>query len=406
MKKFKFKMTPHKLMIGLFAVVLCGTSLMTVILPKKKTSENENRSLATFPSVVNTKKLESAKNPADVWNSVKWKYINNRDGKAFKDDFETYLCDHLAGREVWVKASNNIQRLSGRLEINGVYTVDDQMVQTFRSYDADSVNASIDAMNKFAERFPDKEMFFMLAPTAQEFFTSRIPSHVGLMSQKAFIDDCYKKTDNISTIDCRSFLAGNSSEYLYYRTDHHWTSLGAFCAYQSASKLLGYTAYGFGSFNIETASNDFRGTLYSKTLDDRITPDIIDYYILAEGEPNVKLTSINGAEVKKYDSLYVRDYLEVKDKYSSFTGSNVPLVTIETDVDTDKTLLIIKDSYAHSLVPFLSKHYSKITMVDMRYINTDLNRFIDLDEYSQVLFMFNVISFAEDNGLSKLGLTK
>lgn len=405
MKKVNFKMTPHKLMIGLFAVVLCGTSLVTVILPKKKMSENENRSLAVFPSVVNSKKLENAKNPLDVWNSVKWKYINNREGKAFKDDFETYLCDHLAGREVWVKASNSIQRLSGREEINGVYTVDDQMIQTFRTYDADSVNASINAMNTFAERFPDKDVYFMLAPTAQEFFTNRIPAHVGLTSEKAFIDDCYKKT-NFTTIDCRSFLASNSSEYLYYRTDHHWTSLGAFCAYQSAAKVLGYSAYGFGSFNIETASNDFRGTLYSKTLDDKITPDTIDYYVLAKDEPKVRVTSINGAEVKKYDSLYVRDYLDVKDKYSSFTGSNVPIVTIETDVDSDKSLLIIKDSYAHSLVPFLSKHYSKITMVDMRYINTDLNQLIKLDDYGQVLFMFNVISFAEDNGISKLGLTK
>ena len=400
----KFKMTPHKLMIGLFAVVLCGTSLATAILPKKKMSENENRTLATFPSVVNTKKLENAKNPLDVWNSVKWKYIGNRSGNAFKDDFETYLSDHLAGREIWVKASNSIQRMTGRDELNGVYTIDDQMVQTFRSYDADAVNETINAMNSFAERFPDKDMFFMLAPTAQEFFTNRIPSYAGLTSEKTFIDDCYKKT-NFSTIDCRSFLVSNADEYLYYRTDHHWTSLGAFCAYQSAAKLMGYSAYGYGSFNIETASNDFRGTLYSRTLDDRITPDSIDYYMLTSGEPSVKLTSINGTETKKYDSLYVRDYLDGKDKYSSFTGSNVPIVTIESDVDSDRSLLIIKDSYAHSLVPFLSKHYSKITMVDMRYINTDLNRIIKLDEYSQVLFMFNVISFAEDNGLTKLGLT-
>lgn len=406
MKKPNFKMTPHKLMIGLFAVVLCGVSITTAALPKKSASENENRSLAKFPSVVNTKKLETAKNPKEVWDSVKWKYINNREGKAFKDDFETYLSDHLAGREIWVKASNGIQRLSGRDEINGVYTVDDRMIQTFRSYDADAADAAIAAMNGFAERYPDKEMFFMLAPTAQEFFSNKIPAHVGLASQKSFIDECYKNIEDITTIDCRSFLVSNSGEYLYYRTDHHWTSLGAFCAYQSAAKALGYSAYGFGSFNIETASNDFRGTLYSKTLDDSVTPDTIDYYFLADGEPSVKLTSINGADVKKYDSLYVRDYLDVKDKYSSFTGSNVPIVTIETDVDTDKTLLIVKDSYAHSLVPFLSKHYKKITMVDMRYINTDLNRFVKLDDYSQVLFMFNVISFAEDNGLTKLGLTK
>lgn len=401
-----FKMTPHKLMIGLFALTLCGVSLLTVILPKKEKSENENRYLAKFPTVVNDKKLESAKNPADVWNSVKWKYINDRSGNAFKDDFETYLSDHLAGREAWVKASNRIQRLSGKQEINEVYTVGDRMIQTFKKYDADSVNASINAMNTFAERFPNKQMYLMMAPTAQDFCMNKIPSYVGLLSEKTFIDDCYKKMKNIATIDCRSFLASSADEYLYYRTDHHWTSLGAFFAYQSAAKVLGYAAYGYGAFNIETASSSFLGTLYSKTLDDRITPDSIEYYMLTKNEPNIKMTSINGSEVKEYDSLYVRDFLDEKDKYSSFTGSNVPIVKIETDIDNDKSLLIVKDSYAHALVPFLANHYSKITMVDMRYINTDLNQLINMNEYSQVLFMFNVISFAGDSSLTKLGLTK
>ena len=118
------------------------------------------------------------------------------------------------------------------------------------------------------------------------------------------------------------------------------------------------------------------------------------------------MTCINGSEVKEYDILYVRDFLNEKDKYSSFTGSNVPIVKIETDVNTDKSLLIVKDSYAHSLVPFLSKHYSKITMVDMRYINTSLNDLINLDDYSQVLFMYNAVTFAEDGNITKLGLTK
>lgn len=402
----KFKMTPEKLMIGLFALTLCATSLLTVILPKKEKSENENRYLAEMPTIVNQKKLESAENAKDVWDSVKWKYINDRTGNAFKDDFETYLCDHLAGREIWVKASNAIQKLSGKQEINGVYTVGDSMVQTFKEYDEEIVDASLNAINTFARRFPEKQVCFMLAPTAQEFQYGNIPSYAGLLSEKAFIDDCYKKTENVTAIDCRSYLAGSADEYIYYRTDHHWTSLGAFYAYQSAAKALGYTAYGFGSFNIETASGDFRGTLYSKTLDDGITPDSIEYYILSKNEPEVKLTSTNGGEKVEYDSLYVRDFLNEKDKYSSFTGSNAPIVEIETDVDNEKSLLIIKDSYAHSLVPFLSKHYSKITMADMRYIHTDLNQLINLNDYSQVLFMFNVISFSEESSLANLNLTK
>lgn len=402
----EFKMTPHKLMIGLFALVLCGTSLLTAVLPKKERSENENRTLAQMPTIVNENKLKAAKNPADVWNSVKWKYINDRTGKAFKDDFETFLCDHLAGREMWVKFSNGIQRLSGKQEINGVYTYDGRMIQTFKDFDAELVNDSINAINGFAERFPDKQTFLMIAPTAQEFVSNKIPSYVGLASEKSFIDDCYKKARNVTTIDCHSFLAGSANEYIYYRTDHHWTSLGAFRAYQSAAKALGYTAYGYNSFNIETVSSDFRGTLYSRTLDDSVIPDSIEYYTLSKNEPQVKMTCMNGASVDEYDSLYVREFLEQKDKYSSFTGSNAPIVTIETDVDNDKTLLIVKDSYAHSLVPFLSKHYSKITMADMRYISTDLNQLIKLGDYSQVMFMFNAITFSEDGNLTKLGLTR
>ena len=118
------------------------------------------------------------------------------------------------------------------------------------------------------------------------------------------------------------------------------------------------------------------------------------------------MTIFDGMSETVHDSLYVREYLEVKDKYSSFTGTNMPLVTIETNVDNGKSLLLIKDSYAHSLVPFLSKHYRKITMVDMRNINVGLDKFIDINEYSQALFMFNAVTFSADEDILKISLTK
>ena len=295
---------------------------------------------------------------------------------------------------------------AGKKEINGVYTLDDQLIQAFKEYDPDTVQKSIDAMNGFAANHPDMQVSLMLAPTAQELFSSEIPAYAGYLSEKNFIDECYKKMSGISTVDCLSFLSGHKNDYVFYRTDHHWTSLGAYYAYCAAAKTLGYSSYGLDSFNIETASSSFRGTLYSKTLDNSITPDSIDYYMLASGEPKVKMTVFDGRNETAYDSMYVRSYLDVKDKYSSFTGSNSPLVTIETDVDNGKNLLLIKDSYAHSLVPFLSKHYSKITMVDMRYINTDLNNLIDLSEYQQAMFMFNVVSFSSDLHVKKVALTK
>ncbi len=402
-----FKMTPQKLMIALFSIVLLAVPIVTLALPKQERSENENRTLKDLPTLVDSNKLNKAENLADVIKSVKWSYITERKNPSYMDDIETYLSDHLAGRELWVVASNKMERLAGKQEINEVFTSDDRMIQVFKEYNEETVSASLEAIDIFAAKFPDVPMYFMLAPTSQEIYSSLMPSYGGYLSEKAFIEGCYGKTENLTPIDCLSFLSGHRDEYIYYRTDHHWTSLGAYYAYAAAARQLGYNAYGLNAFNIETASSSFRGTLFSKTLDSTVTPDSIDYYHLASNEPTVKMTVFDGREQTEYDSLYVRDYLAVKDKYSSFTGSNSPLITIETDVDNGKSLLLIKDSYAHSLVPFLSKHYSKITMVDMRYINVGLDYFsINVNDYSQVLISYNVISFAGDQNLPKLRLTR
>jgi len=402
----KFHMTPAKLTAALFAVILLTVPIVTIALPKQERSENENRTLAKFPDIVNHTKMDKAENLGDVLGAIRWDDITTRDEDSWMDKFETYFSDHLVGREDWVRARNEMEKLAGKKEINGVYTVDDQMIQAFKTYDKSDVESSLNAMNRFAETHPDIQVSFMMAPTVQELYTSKIPSYAGYLSEKTFIDECYKKMNGISTVDCLSYLTGHSSEYVFYRTDHHWTSLGAYYACCAAAKTLGYSAYTLDQFNIETASSSFRGTLYSKTLDNGVTPDSIDYFHLASGGPKVKMTVFDGTKETVYDSLYVRSYLDVKDKYSSFTGSNSPIVTIETDVDNGKNLLLIKDSYAHSLVPFLANHYSKITMVDMRYINVDLGRLIDLSEYQQALFMYNAVTFSSDLTIKRISLTK
>lgn len=401
----KFKMTPDKLMIALFAIVLLVVPITTLVLPKSDRSENENRTLAKFPKLVNESKLEKAESLEDIIKAIKWEYIAERENASFMDDYETYFADHLAGRELWVRASNKMSALMGKEEINGVYTIDGMMIESFRDYDKDDVTKSINEVNAFAERYSDIPMFFMLAPTAQEIYKSKLPSYSGVTNEKLFIDECSERLVNVNSIDALSYLSGRADDYIYYRTDHHWTSLGAYYAYCASAKQLGFNAIGLNEFNIETVSSSFRGTLYSKTLDNGITPDSIDYFLLSRGEPKVTVTRINGDKTEVLDSLYVRGYLDVKDKYSSFTGSNVPIVTIETDVENDKQLLMIKDSYAHSLVPFLSKHYSKITMIDMRYINTDLNRFVNVRDYDQILFVNNVINFVQGD-LKKLAFTE
>lgn len=109
---------------------------------------------------------------------------------------------------------------------------------------------------------------------------------------------------------------------------------------------------------------------------------------------------------QKQTISYFREYLEQKDQYSVFLGKNQPIVTIHTDAENDSKLLIFKDSYSHSLVPFLALHYSKITLVDLRYLTKSFENWIDLGDYQQVLFCYNFKDFAIDNDVQKVNIPK
>ena len=159
----KFHMTPAKLTAALFAVILLTVPIVTIALPKQERSENENRTLAKFPDIVNHTKMDKAENLGDVLGAIRWDDITTRDEDSWMDKFETYFSDHLVGREDWVRARNEMEKLAGKKEINGVYTIDDQMIQAFKTYDKSDVESSLNAMNRFAETHPDIQVSFMLS---------------------------------------------------------------------------------------------------------------------------------------------------------------------------------------------------------------------------------------------------
>lgn len=379
-----------KIMIALFSVFLIGLPILTFafLSPEAQPfSENENRYLAALPKL-SMKTIED---------------------KTFMNKFDLWISDRFIFRENWIMLKNDTEQTIGKTEINGVYTTDGRMIELWKTYDAAVVEKNLTAMNSFAGRHPDMPMYFLLAPNAQEIYQNTMLSSTVIGNQRLFIKNAYAALTNFTgTIDVYTLLNEYSDQYIYYRTDHHWTSFGAFLGYSAAGNKLGYTPYDISDFNIEHASSDFRGTLYSKTLDSTITPDVIDYYTLASGDPTVTLSVFqDNGTYKDYDSLYFRSFLEVKDKYSSFTGSNAGIVTIKSDIENSNgKILVIKDSYAHSLVPFLTKNYDTVTMIDFRYINVDFQNFISLEDYDQVLFLCNVITFSDDSSMAKLNLCK
>ncbi len=375
----------HKIiLVAAFFLFLVAMPVLTFInLPKedKPFSENENRTLAGFPEI----SFEA--------------YVD----KSAMTGFEDWFSDRFFGREEWIKLKNSTERFIGKTEVNGIFTVEDRMMQVWKGYDKEFIDKNLAAINKFTEKNSDIPVYFMLAPTSQEIYSGLLPECTPIGSQQEMSNYCRENLE-CGYIDIFPALKSHSDEYIYYRTDHHWTSYGAYLAYAEAAKSLGYQAAPLSAFDIEHASSDFRGTLYSKTLDDSITPDIIDYYH-SKAENDLTLTINDGVSVKDYDSLYFREYLDVKDKYSSFMGTNSPVMTITTEEsNNEQSILIFKDSYAHSFIPFLTSHYSKITVLDMRYINLGYSNLVDMEEYDSVLLLYNAITFSEDSHIRKLNM--
>lgn len=386
-----------KIMVVLFAVFTVSMPILTLVFlsPEEKPfSENENRYLEVFPEY----------------------NFDNYKNEKFMEGFDDWLSDRFFGREEWISLKNFADKLMGKTENNGVFVTNNMMMQKWDDYDETVYERNLNAINGFLERHREIPVYFMLVPNAQEIYGENVPAFADVGSQKDFIDNFYSSLNNAAgTIDAYSALAAGKESYIFYRTDHHWTSYGAYLAYCAAGEALGYRGIPIEDFAVEHASDEFKGTLFSKTLDNSVDLDTMDYYTLKDGEPSVKVSVFKDYDGKQekviyneYGSMYFREFLDAKDKYSSFLGQNSPIVTVVNEnAKSDKSLLIIKDSYAHSAVPFFSKEYKKVTMLDLRYIHTDFQVMAKLKDYDQLLFLYNVITFSEDSSnILKLDMCK
>ncbi len=374
-------MTANKLSAIVFFFFLVATMLISTFMPKREFSEAENRYLQDMPSPSVEGYLDST----------------------YMEDVDTYTADHIVMRNVWIEAKTRIELISGKKEVGGVFVLEDRLIQRVSKANETEVARSISAINDYAQRYSNIPIYVMIAPTAQAVYADMLPKYAGVFDQQGFINDTYKElSDNIKKIDVSAVLNANRDEYIFYRNDHHWTTLGAYYAYMIAAKDMGLNPSSISTYDIEHASNDFKGTLYSKNLYNGFEADTIDFYHPTKGTNIVSVGVLGGDGMTNYDSMYFREYLGKKDKYSSFLGQNQPLVTIKTNKEDAGKLLIIKDSYAHCLAPFFTSHYSEITLVDLRYINIAISELVDVESYSQILVMYNATNFAEDTNIRKL----
>ncbi len=368
--------------IIIFVVILLSLPIVTILMPKNDFSEVENRYLAKWPKF-------------SIDNIIDRDYMNG---------IEDYVSDHFILRDGWVSMKSSIEYLTGKRENNGVFIGDDALIENIAKpnlkYVESNINGIIDFYNKTG-----KKSYIMLVPTALEIWQEKLPSFAEGWSQRDFIKDTVKKLEDVtSEIDVYKVLYEHSDEYIYYRTDHHWTSYGAYLAYREMASALYLNQLSLNDFDIKTKTYDFNGTLYSKSSYRNTTPDRIDAYELTRGNTVTEVLVNNGAEEKSYSSIYFDEFLDKKDKYSYFLGTNEPIVTIKTNVVNGRKLLVFKDSFSHTYSQFLLADFEEIVLVDLRYLNIGVDKYIDIETFDTVMFLYNVDTFASTADIGKLSM--
>lgn len=362
--------------VCLLCMGILSLSVCLLVGPKKDFSQNENRYLAKFPSF-----------------SVKALI----DGD-YTDSLGDWLADHFPQRDFFVGLKSKVEIASGRKEINHIYICeDDYLIESYAK--PQNTERIIDTLARFYDKIDTAKVKvnLMLVPTAVTIYSNKLPASAPSSNQMETASAVYDAC-GIPAIDCSEWLSNGASQgQLYYRTDHHWTTFGAYYAYLAYCDAKGLTPVPLESLVAQTVTEEFAGTLYSKVNDYSHKKDTITIY--TNPEDDLTVTYVDTGEVT--DSLYNFDYLKEKDKYSLFLNNIHPLIEIENPATASQdTLMLIKDSYANSMVPFLAHHYRKIYVFDTRYYRDGPSSFLsEHPEITDVLLLYNMNTLDTDTGI-------
>lgn len=340
---------------ALFTIwIICSIILIFTVADLIKSdhiySETENRVLASKPEFSKEKVLS---------------------GK-YAQGYEEYVTDQFVGRDKWVGIKTGLDVLLQKKDINGVYLgKDGYLIEQHRPEDfsPEQEEKRLSLLKALVEEW---NATVMLVPTADNILTDKLPANAAYFDQTAFLERVKKEIGEDNYVDVYSALKEHAGEDIYYRTDHHWTSLGAYYGYHAWVKATGRLPYHYATDKMQTVTEEFLGTLYSK-VKLPVQADAIRIF----PETNKREISVTYDFQKTTQSYYEDSYLNTKNKYGYFLDDNHGFVEIQTGYAKKDTLFVIKDSYANSLIPLLAPHYKTIYVVDLRYFNGRLFSFME-----------------------------
>lgn len=353
--------------------------ILNFLIPPVGFSEQENRTLAKFPTFTWEKLIEGT----------------------YQEELDNYINDHFIFRNGWVKLKSGLEQLLGKTENNGVYIgKDGYLFEKFEYTQKEKQNLQIAAntINQFVNKI-EIPVSFALIPNSIEINKEKLPDFVKVPNQKQIIqqmnDLLEEKINKVQLIDLLEESSKNKELQLYFKTDHHMTSLGSFLVYQKISKSMGIQTKDLKEYTRIELSKEFLGTFDSKAQIIGQEADKLDVYL---NEGNLLLEEVvYDNETTK--SIFNEAYLKKKDKYSFFLNGNNSKVVVKTKNHNGKKLLVIKDSYAHNMVPYFCQDFEEIHFIDPRYYRLPLSTYIEENNLTEVLFLYNVSNIIQDVGI-------
>ena len=358
----------------IFMVLLLGLAGKEALSHQRTYSPVEKRELQTRPEISITKVL---------------------DGR-FQKKYESYLRDQFPGRDHWVSFQTDMELFMGKNEIHNVYIGKNHYLlehYTEKEFDPQQISKNLQALEKFVGKAKQNaDVHVMMVPTKSWVLREKLPAFAPHYKEQKFYDALQQKLEKEDVlISVEPVLDAHKEEEIYYRTDHHWTTLGAWYAYEQYTKAVGGDLQrAQGKKKFRCISKDFYGTTYAKINYAR-QADKIEIY-----EPADKLRVVYNMGEKKTKTLYDFSFLKTADQYSVFTGGNQAVLEITGGKKNGKTLLLIKDSFANSILPFLAEDYEKLVVVDLRQLNVSGDRLLEMFSPTDILILYNSAQFAQD----------
>lgn len=361
-----------KIITSVFCILLAAAVLSGFIMPDKYYSESEKRTL-TQKKDISVSDFSSGKTGTAI---------------------EKYLADQFPLRDGWITVKTLAERLCGKTEISDVYFgKNGYLIDAFACCNKKQLTANIESLVKLSDKLKPYgiPMQVMLVPTAAYILADKLPAYAPNIDQKALAELARER--GLDTVNVFDILAEHRDEYIYYKTDHHFTSLGAYYCYAAWMQAQGKTAEPLSAWQSQILCDDFRGTTYNKVNYPFASYDTVTAFC----KTTAHKVSYNGGNYVT-DSIYERKYLSGKDRYAVFLNSN----QTETVVfgEGEGRLLILKDSYANCFAQFVIDDYAETHLIDMRFFRDSVADYIEENGITQVLVLYNIPNFVQDTSVA------